>query len=1233
MSTRSIICLLLAFTPTALAGENPLTTVAESSNFTQTSLHKDVLKYCDALTESSNLVHQQTLGKTNKGKKLPLLILSDPPIQTPAKAKRSQKPIVFILCNIHAGEVAGKEGVMMLARDLIQNKSELLKKVVLLIVPDFNADGNDEMAKENRPGQVGPSKMGLRVNAQGFDLNRDFVKLESPEVRALVKAFNEWDPHVFLDMHTTNGSRHRYTLTYDGPRHPATSEKIVNSVRDKMLPEIGEKLFKRGKFRSFYYGNFGRDLKGWETYPSLPRYGISYVGLRQRISFLSEAYSYATYKDRVLASRDFARSCIEHTAENAKSIRALLKEATTLTVEAGKKPRASSIIPLRMQTVPLPKKHNVLGYEIIQKDGRRSYTDKEKEYSLPFVGLCKPTLSVSRPYAYLIPKGHNNVIENLKRHGIVIEELREGRELNVECYRIDTVSKSVRKFQEHHLVSVEATARKEKRLIRAGTYVVRTGQPLGTLAAFLLEPQAEDGLTTWNFFDEGLKEKQDFPVVRLPQPIQLLTEKVETPTPPSQRKPITWKDLQSGKLPSFSGGRTSVTWLDDEHFLQRRSRQLFKVNARTGTGTLYLDEVKLLKFLQTISGMNRNRANIVLRLAPTSMNEKRTAFHFTHNNDLYVCQLDELKLIQLTKTPKEEESLESFSPDGKWMAYVKKNNLYVVDLATQSEKQITKDGSELIFNGRADWVYYEEIFLRRRKAYWWSPDSSQIAFLRFDDNPVPLFTVTDQIPLHQKLEKTRYPKAGDPNPLVKVGIASIKDAKVVWAKTGDYDPENLLITRVGWFPDSKRAWFYVMNRSQTWLDVMTSTADGKSTRLFRETTKAWIDNPEPLKFLKDGSFLILSERSGWKHVYHYEKDGKLRRPITDGKWEVRRIHHVDENKGLLWLSGTRDDHLGENLYRVELTNGKIERLTHEAGGHRTQVNPNGTLFVDSWSDFETPTRVALRDEKGELVRYLDTNPVRIREKYDFAKLEHVQIKAPDGFLLEATVLKPPHFDAKKKYPVWLKTYGGPHAPMVSRSWRGGRISDQALAQMGFVIFYVDPRSASGKGAESAWTAHRQLGVQELKDLETAVKWISSHSWVDGKRIGMSGGSYGGFLTAYAMTHSKIFAAGIASAPVTDWAYYDTIYTERYMGTPKDNAEGYRKTSVVKAAKNLSGRLLIVHGLMDDNVHPQNTFQFIYQLQRANKDFELMVYPRSRHGGFGSHYTKLSVDFMKRTLKP
>ena len=500
------------------------------------------------------------------------------------------------------------------------------------------------------------------------------------------------------------------------------------------------------------------------------------------------------------------------------------------------------------------------------------------------------------------------------------------------------------------------------------------------------------------------------------------------------------------------------------------------------------------------------------------------------------------------------------------MAYVRDRNLFVVDLKTKTERTLTNEKNSNVSNGKADWVYFEEIFNRHWRAYWWSPDSKRIAFLRFDDAPVPRFTVIDQIPLKRTVEVTPYPKAGDPNPLVKLGIVSVGGGPVHWVELANYPQETSLIPFAGWMPDGKTLYFYVQDRAQTWLDLCTVSSDGRVARLFRETTNTWVNDPGPATFLKDGSFLLPSERTGWRHIYHFSKDGKDARAVTSGPWEVRSLHRVDEDGGWIYFSGMRDSPIASNLYRVKITGSEPERLTAGPGENHVDVSPKSNLFIDSNSTLTRPTQVRLYRADGSLSRTLDTNPVYSIDEYVHSTPELVQIKAPDGFLLEATVLKPPDFDPKHRYPVWFMTYGGPHAPTVSDSWSRSWAHDQFLVQIGFVVFRCDPRSASGKGACSAWTAYRQFGVQELKDIETAIAWLSAFPYIDASRIGMSGHSYGGFMTAFAMTHSKLFAAGISGAPVTDWHDYDSIYTERYMNTPEQNPDGYEKTSVTRSCR-------------------------------------------------------------------
>jgi dipeptidyl aminopeptidase/acylaminoacyl peptidase len=1237
--------LLLGLAPRTGRAADTLLTVAEKSGFQATSHHAEVVDFCQQLARQSAVVRLGELGVSHEGRKLPLVILADPPVSTPAEAAQSGKLIVYAQGNIHAGEVDGKEGLLMLARELATGSARsLLKDLIVVIAPIFNADGNEKFAP-NRRHQGGPEEVGVRANAQGLDLNRDFVKLESPEVRALVQFLNRWDPAVFIDAHTTNGSYHRFTMTYEGQRHPACDPRLVALVNDELLPDVTRRLEQRSGYKSYFYGNFTRDRAGWETVPATPRYGIHYVGLRNRIAILSESYAYASFRDRVLASRDFVHSILDYVAENKDKVRTALAEAREATVQAGRAPDPAAALAVRHRSVPRPGPGVVLGFVEEQKDGRAVPTAQTRDYPVEYLGGCEPTLTVTRPYAYLFPASQTRAVEVLQRHGVEVEELREDIEVEVEAYRVDKVSRE-RSFQNHQLASIEVSPHGGPRRLEAGTVLVRTGQPLGTLASYLLEPMSEDGLVTWNFFDDAIREGQDFPVLRLAAAVPVRAGRVRPlPEDRSMGRIVTTELLRElGARAQFGGlSPQAVHWLEDgEHYLETRSDgREYLVHAQTGMLRLAkpaADDARMTKALADLPPVGPEAAKELARRARANVDPKRTGAFVEHGEDLYYVRLDGSKAARLTHAPGRKE-LPSFSPDGRFIAFVRANNLYVVDVDTQTVRALTTDGTDLVSNGKADWVYFEEIFDRNWKAYWWSPDSLRVAFLRFDDRPVHKFTVLDPIPVRQVVEATPYPKAGDPNPVVKLGLVAVSGGPAVFPDLGNYSENSSLVIRSGWTPDGKQAYFYVQDRAQTWLDFcMVPAAGGKPTRLFRETTRAFVEDLGAPVFLKDGSFLVLSERTGWKHVYHFEKDGKMRRPVTSGDWEARRIERVDEDQGWVYLSGTKDSPTTSNAYRVKLDGSALEKVTERAGDHAVSFGPRGDFFIDAWSDATSPPQTRLCRTDGTTVRTLDNNPAYELEEFKFGTYERAQIKTPDGFELEAAITRPADFDPQKRYPVWFTTYGGPHAPTIhDGGGRGRGMGDQALANQGYVVFRADPRSASGKGAVSTWAAYRQLGVQELKDVETAIQWlIENHPYVDASRIGMSGYSYGGFLTAYCLTHSKLFAAGIAGAPVTDWHNYDSIYTERYMNTPQENPDGYRVASVVKAADQVHGKLLLLHGVMDDNVHLQNSVQLADALQKAGKDFEMMFYAHSRHGiggPYGRHYKRLTDEFMKRELRP
>lgn len=552
---------------------------------------------------------------------------------------------------------------------------------------------------------------------------------------------------------------------------------------------------------------------------------------------------------------------------------------------------------------------------------------------------------------------------------------------------------------------------------------------------------------------------------------------------------------------------------------------------------------------------------------------------------------------------------------GTHVGFVQGFNLFVrpPEDAEAPVTAVSTDGSEELLYGRLDWVYQEEVYGRGKwNGMWWSGDSRHLAFLRIDESAVHEFTVVDHIPYRLKVETTNYPKAGDPNPVATLGVFNVKTKKTVYMDLSHWNATDLLIVRVGWTPDSRSVVFQIQNRIQNTLDLCVGDPrTGKVKILIHEASpNGWVNVLEMPRWLDDGTFLWWSERTGYKHLYHYKASGKLLNAVTAGNWVVRTIIRVDEAAGKLWFHGNRDGSTGQRCFSVGLNGKGLTDLTPTRGTHRVTLNHDGSYLVDSWSSCSDPGGIDLRDGAGNLVRQLARNTFSHSHQYSPRKL--VVIKARDGFELDATVLLPEGRAPAAGFPVMIDTYSGPDAPSVRDSFSVSTWH-QFLAQKQIAILQVNVRSASGKGQVTTETCYKQFGVQELRDLEDALVWLGKNESVNLGKVGIQGWSYGGFMSAYALTHSKAFALGLAGAGVYDWRDYDTIYTERYMSTPELNKSGYKVSSCVAAAKDLHGHLQIVHGSMDDNVHMQNTMQFIDALQKAGKDFELMIYPQARHG--------------------
>ena len=553
------------------------------------------------------------------------------------------------------------------------------------------------------------------------------------------------------------------------------------------------------------------------------------------------------------------------------------------------------------------------------------------------------------------------------------------------------------------------------------------------------------------------------------------------------------------------------------------------------------------------------------------------------------------------------------SPDGKSVSYVLDYNLWVVPTAGGQPRSLTKGGREELHEGQLDWVYPEE--LQIATAYWWAPDSSSIAYLEMDERPVTKFPIQNSLDEPAETEWERYPAAGSANPIVKVFVVDAQGGAPRQMDTGINT--DIYIPRVSWLPDSRNVAIERLNRAQDKLELLAADAKtGTSRVILTDTDKYWINVSDDLKFLRDGKrFIWSSERTGYRHLYLYDLDGKQIAQLTNGDWEVTALAGVDEDSGTAYFTATEKSPLERHLYRVGLDGKGFARVTQEAGTHDIHMSANGRAFVDTFSDVNHPPRQDLYRADGTKIAAINENAVPELAQYALSPVEFLTVKTHDNVLLNAMMIKPPGFDPSRKYPVLIYTYGGPHAQVVRNGW-GGSIFlwHELMAQKGFVIFAMDNRGSAGRGHVFEEPIHFRLGAQELSDQRDGVRYLDSLPYVDAERIGIWGSSYGGHMTLHAMFRDfKEFKAGFAGSPVSDWRLYDTIYTERYLGKPQTNFEEYEESSPVKTATQLKGKLLIAAGTGDDNVHFANTLEVLDELIAAGEYAEVAVFPGRGHG--------------------
>lgn len=627
---------------------------------------------------------------------------------------------------------------------------------------------------------------------------------------------------------------------------------------------------------------------------------------------------------------------------------------------------------------------------------------------------------------------------------------------------------------------------------------------------------------------------------------------------------------------------------------------------------------------------------------------------FDANGQLWLYDLGNETAFAMTSSPDPLRD-PKFSPDGKLLAYVRKHNLYVQKLKDGTPRQLTKDEDPNVLNGEVDWVYEEELDVRSN--YFWSPDGKQIAFLQMNETAVPSYPITDYLGTHATLEQEKFPQSGDPNPVVRLGVIATAGGKPTWITlpiekhtadptgTRPREAQDFYVPRFGWVRDGI-VWVQVLNRAQNQLDLYFADAHtGQTQLMLRESDPGWIEVTNDFRILPNGQeFLWTSWRDGHTHIYLYSfsKDqpfgaqAKLEQQLTKGDWEVEGIKAFDPMTGWVYFQANKDNPVERQIYRVKLDGSAVERVSKEAGSHSAEFPDAPRYYVDGYSALLTPPRLSLCNTSGECRQFHASHDVA---PFKLIAPQWVHYTAVDGSPVDGFIILPPNVPPGTKIPLILNPYGGPGTQDVTDSWIGQQVQfDEYLAMHGYAVLKTNDRGMTGHGQKFAEQIMRKFGSIELADQLAVLKQaLEQFPQLDPNRVGIWGWSFGGYLTTYAMTHSDAFKAGVAVAPVTAWELYDSIYTERYMGIPEENKEAYDKGSSVKGAAGLHGDLLIVHGTSDDNVHMQNTIQFLEALIKAGKSYRLLLYPGKTHGIAGAtdrnHLFHRIEEQFDRALKP
>lgn len=738
---------------------------------------------------------------------------------------------------------------------------------------------------------------------------------------------------------------------------------------------------------------------------------------------------------------------------------------------------------------------------------------------------------------------------------------------------------------------------------------------------------------------QGIKMIKSYHYLLFMISVSFFSTVAQTSTPLSIERIFQDDVLSMSVMPNFK-------WVDDVGvlFFNRNKNHEFEIlGTKSNTFRRYFESSELIKKLNQ-EGISKTIDQLNW---PNAINADGTLFQYIFENDIYLISLPKLSITRVTATSEIEKCVQ-FSPDSRHISFIRDNDIYIYNIDSKMEKRITFSGSENILNGTLSWIYWEEFFGRQDTGYWWSDDSKSIAFLNTDETNVSTMHYVDFEPALPRVIKQKYPKAGELNPKVKVGVASL-EKKSIGFLNFDKNPYEY-IARVKWLPDNKNLSVQTLNRGQDTLKLFFVDVETLIPKLIlEETDTAWVNINEDLYFLKNSDrFIWASERTGYMHLYMYKMDGTLINQITSGDWACsssglgvfwlkKSIYSINEIDETIHFISIKKSHLEKQLNKINFDGSDLTQITNTSGTHAISFSPSGKLFIDRFSSILKPPKLSLHQWDNTKLMELSSSDESVVEKLGLLSPEIFSINSRDSFNIPARILKPIDFDQNKKYPVIIYIYGGPCAPQVKDDWQRNITYENVLIRNGFICVSIDHRGATGISKRLENLMHKQMfGKTELNDLEDAVRWLKKQSYVDADNIGVWGRSGGGGNTLSAMTNLKEFKAGIAVAGISDWKYYNTKLTESAMKRPVDNPEGYLNTSSVEKAANLHGRLMIIHGTYDDNVHIQHTWSFINGLIKNNIKFDLMVYPMRKHH-FADieaqlHYHNTMLEFWKQNLK-